>query len=191
MKRIIIPLDRIDIYDEMHQQTADGFVVDEEKDGQSTEKHKEGVDYIKSVLQNGQKIRPILVLDNEDGSYKRLDGFKRCIAHKELNMPYIEAFVCTQDEYRRADEFPYHNGILKAWHGGQFKEQHGLFEGGERENFNYDETIFLYKSPNHDGLRIEISECIHVHYGAYGRYRLALGRKEFEKLAEAISSING
>ena len=192
MIRKLIPLHSLEIYDSLHKRSGDGFEVDEEKDGQTTEAHREGVEYIKSILKEGQKIRPILVLDNEDGTYKRLDGFKRCIAHKELNIPYIEAFVCNQHEYRNAVFTPYHNGEMRAWHGGQEKEIYpSIFEGGERENFNYDDVIFLYKSPNHDGLRIEISDSIHVHYGAYGKNRLALGRKEFTELAKAISKIDG
>lgn len=191
MIRKYIYLKDLEIYDQLHKRTDNGFEVDEAKDGQSTERHIEGINYIKGVLNNGQKIRPILVLDNEDGTYKRLDGFKRCIAHIELGIGIIEAFIVSQEEYRRADDIPYHGGMMKAWHGGQFKESYGLFEGGERPDFNYDETIFLYNSPNPDGLKIELSEHVHVHWEKFGRYRLDLGRKDFEVLAKAISKIDG
>lgn len=190
MKRLWIPLSNLEIFDSMHTPDGNGgFIVDREKDGQTTEQHREGVDYIKQVLLNGQKIMPILVKDNGDGTYKRLDGFKRCWAYLELGYKFIEAFVCAEDEYQRAAEYDFGHAKIRAWHGGLPKEDYGLFEGGEKESFNYDETIFLYKSPKHDGLRIEVSECVHVHFGAYGKYRFTLGRRDFEMLAEAISLI--
>lgn len=190
MKRLWIPLDSLEIFDSMHTPDGQGgFIVDVARDGQTTEQHKEGIEFIKSVLQRGQKIRPILVRDNEDGTFTRLDGFKRCMAYLELKERYIEAFVCSKEEYRRAEVFPYGNGEIRAWHGGQEKEQFGLFEGDERPEFDYDSLIFLYKSPNHYGLRIEVCENIQVHWGDYGRYRLSMGRRDFESLAEAVSKI--
>jgi hypothetical protein len=166
-----------------------GFVANQEHDGQSTEEHRKGIDYIKSVIVEGQKIRPILALDNEDGTFKRLDGFKRAWAAYELGEKFIEAFVCSKEEYRGATFTPYGNSEIRAWHGGMPHEEFGLFEGGEKDRPNYEDTIFLYKSPNHYGLRVELSECIHVHWGDYGKYRLTLGRKDFEALAEIISQI--
>ena len=189
MIRKWIPLKYLEIYDPLHQWIDGKLWVDEERDGQSTEKHLEGIAYIKSVLEKGQKIRPILVRDNEDGTYTRLDGFKRCIAHLEHGEEFIEAFVCTKDEYERSEIFPYGDHEIRAWHGGQEKEHFGLFEGDEKPDFNYDDVIFLYKSPDHFGLRIEVCENIQVHWSDYGRYRLSLGRRDFEELAQAVISI--
>ena len=184
MKRRWIPLDKLEIYDEMHQLQPDGsFMVDEAKDGQDTQKHIEGIEYIKGVLNDGQKIRPVLVQDNEDGTYTRLDGFKRCIAHKALGYTMVEAFVCSPEEVRRRDEVPYHEGTMWCGKGGQMKEQYGLFEGSAQED------IILYWSGDPQKLRIEIAENVQVHWGSYGRYRLSLGRDEFLQLAEAITSI--
>ena len=190
MKRLWIPLDNLEVYDEMHVLQPDGsFQIDEAKDGQNTQQHIEGIKYIKGVLESGQKIRPILALDNEDGTFTRLDGFKRCMANVELHKAFIEAFVCDQEEYRQRAVIPYHEGEMWCGKGGQEKEQYGLFEGGEKESFDYGAIDFLYKAPNADELRIEACECIHVHFGPSGKWRLDLGRRDFEALAEAISSI--
>lgn len=184
MIRKFIPLDKTEIYDEMHQLQEDGsFIVDEAKDGQSTEKHLEGIKYIKSVLAEGKKIMPILVLDNEDGTYIRLDGFKRCIAYKELGYNVVEAFVCSQEEYRRALFAPFRNSQMRAWKGGQFKEDYGLHDG-----YVEDEKILFWRGKI-DGLRIEAAENIQVHWGEYGRYRFSLGRRDFDLLAKAIMKL--
>jgi hypothetical protein len=196
MKRLFIPLGKIQIYDEFHRLQPDGnFEVDFKKDGKSTEEHRQGIEYIKSVLKKGKKIRPILVVDNEDGTFFLLDGFKRSIAYKELNYKNVEAFVCDRLEYfiRRdnpEETIPYDVGKMWAGKGGQPKEVYSLFEGKQTEGeFKYDDLIFLYKSENPAGLRIEIDENIHIHWGEFGKNRLALGRKDFIQLAEAISKI--
>lgn len=170
----------------MHIQSGDGFVVNAEADGQTTEEHRAGVDYIKSVLQEGQKVRPILVAEDGYGLYIRLDGFKRYFAHKELGEKFIEAFVCTEDEHRRVEQIPYGDGFIRCEKGGLPKEKFGLFEGEAKEKFNYDDVIFLFKGKD---LRIELDEAIHCHWGEFGRYRLTLGRKDFEALAEVVSKI--
>ena len=193
MIRRFIPLKQLEIYDEFHTLQPDGsFIVNKEKDGKTTEEHRQGIDYIKEVLKRGKKIRPVLVVDNEDGTFKLLDGFKRCIAQKELNYKNIEAFVCNQIEYSLCQRVPYDNGEMWCGKGGQPKEVYSLFEGKQTENeFNYDDIVFLYNSPNPDGLKIEIDENIHIHWGKFGQYRLALGKQDFINLAEAISKING
>lgn len=189
MKRKFIPLNHIEIFDEMHLPHNGSFIVDEARDGQSTQKHIDGINYIKEIISRGQKIRPILVVEHKDGTFTRLDGFKRCMAYRELGVKLIEALVCDEKELSDHVSFQYHTGVLRCDKGGQPKEHFTLFEGGERPNFNYDENIFLYKSDNPDGLRIEVSECIHVHWGKFGRYRLSLGRRDFETLAEGISKL--
>lgn len=164
--------------------------MDQARDGNSTEDHLEGIKYIKSVLEKGAKILPVLVRDNEDGTYLRLDGFKRCLAQKELGYKNIEAFVCSEKEYRDAVIYPYGKYEIRCYHGGQDGDNGKLplFEGGEMEDFDYNKVKFLYKSPDSHGLRIELTECIHVHWGEYGRYRLALGEEDFIHLAKAFES---
>lgn len=194
MIRKFIPLKHIYIYDELHKETPDGFEVDEAKDGQTTAEHREGVEYIKDALSAGAKILPILVVDNEDGTYTRLDGFKRCIAYKELGYQYVEAFICSKEEMRQAVFIPFGDYEMRAWHGGQDGDngKFPLFEGREQKDFDYDKVKFLYKNDSQPhGIRIEISDTIHVHFGEFGRYRWDLGRKDFLALAEAISKIDG
>lgn len=190
MKRIFIPLDKLNIWDTMHHDNGDGtYTVDKEKDGQDTQQHIDGVNYIKRVLQDGQKTRPILAYDKEDGTYQRLDGFKRARAHQELGYKYIEAYVCSLSDYMSQKRYPLGDSEVVCYHGGLPKEEYGLFEGGEDPTFDYENMKFLYKSPNHYGLRIEVSDCIHVHWGDFGKYRLALGERDFLLLANAVSKI--
>lgn len=51
--------------------------------------HRRGIDYVKELIQNRVKIRPIMV--NTEG--QRLDGFKRYMAHLELGKKEIECIV--------------------------------------------------------------------------------------------------
>lgn len=190
MKRKFIPLDKLNIWDWMHIEVGDSYEVDETKDGQTTQQHKDGVEFVKQVLTNGQKVRPILVYETE-GTYHRLDGFKRARAHSELSEKHIEAYVCSHNDYLNQTRYPLDDSEITCYHGGLPKEEYGLFEGCEDPQFDYEKMKFLFKSHNHDGLRIEISDCIHVHWGAYGKYRLALGEKDFLALAKAVSSIDG
>ena len=99
MIRQFIKLDNLQIYDEFHMQDGDSFKVNVALDGNTTEYHVEGIKIIKDVLEKGVKILPILVYESGE-RYYLLDGFKRCIAHKELDSTLIEAFVCTFQEYK-------------------------------------------------------------------------------------------
>lgn len=193
MTRRWIPLDKLVIFDHMHFQVDGGWGVDAVKDGQTKAQHVEGIEYIKGLMQKGAKIRPILVQKVEDeDQYIRLDGFKRCIAHQEMGLRFIEAFVCSEEEVRRQQEIPYLDNVLICTKGGQLKERYpSVVEGYEQEGeFKYSEQVFLYKDDaKPHGLRIEVSESIHVHWGEFGRYRLGLGRRDFEQLARAISKI--
>lgn len=191
MKRTWVPISSIEAFDDFHFKAANkyGFDVNVEKDGQTLEQHMEGIEYIKSVISAGQKVRPILIAEDGFGTYERLDGFKRLMAHTQLGEKFIEAFVCTPQERRGETEYPYENYKIRCGKGGQPKEYFGLFENGAMEQHDYEKITFLYKSPNPAGLRIEFDESIHVHWGEYGRYRLTLGRKDFEALAEAIAQI--
>lgn len=188
MKRRFIPMSKLDIFDEFHYQSGDSFEVNVALDGNTTEYHKEGINRIKGAIEKGCKVLPILVVQEGD-RYKLLDGFKRSYAHKELGIKHIEAFVCTQEETHRQETYSFQNHHIRCWKGGLPFEHFGLFEGAENDDQNYETTQFLYKSPKGNGLRIEASECIHIHWGDFGRYRLSLGRRDFRTLAEAISSI--
>lgn len=189
MKRTWIPISSIEAFDDFHFKTDNGWDVNVAKDGQTKEQHEEGIKYIKGVLQNGQKVRPILVAEDGYGTYTRLDGFKRLMAHTELGEKHIEAFVCTEEERRGETEYPYENFKIRCGKGGQPKEYFSLQENGAMEKQEYEKIVFLYKSPNPAGLRIEFDECIHVHWGEYGKYRLSLGRRDFDALAKAVSLI--
>lgn len=177
MKRQFIKLEDVDIYDEFHQQAGDSFIVNEKLDGNTTEYHKEGIEMIKVVLERGDKVRPILVLQTGD-RYKLLDGFKRAMAYKELGYPHIEAFVCTELDPQGID--PLFREV-RACKGGQ--SEMSWFEAAAPK------TEILSWNGKLDGLRIEISECYHVHWGEYGRFRLALGEEDFNALTEAVMKI--
>lgn len=175
MKREFIPLEKLDIYDQFHYQTDDGFAVNEALDGHTTEYHKQGIEIVKNVLADGKKVRPIVVIKKDD-RYSLLDGFKRSRAHIESGFSLIEAFVCDN-----IDERGICLGETRCFKGGQ--SEMGLFENeAEKEDI-------LYWSGDTEKLRIEMSENIHVHWGAFGKYRLALSKEEFKQLAEAISTI--
>ena len=191
MKRVFIPLDKLEIYDDMHKLQPDGsFKVDKKKDGRTTEEHRASIEYFKSILKKGKKMMPILALERGDGTYLRLDGFKRCIAYKELGYKNIEAFVCDIGEYHYQKKIPFLDSEMLCYKGGQFKEKYPLFEGRQTgDEFDYDKITFLYKSEKPDGLRIEVDEAIHIHWAAFGRYRLTLGRRDFINLAESIIKI--
>lgn len=188
MIRKWIPLDRLEIYDHMHVLQEDGsFIVDAEKDGHTTEEHRAGVDYVKSVIEKGAKTMPILAMEYDQGNwFKRLDGFKRALAYKELGHEYVEAFVCTEREYTDAVFVPYLGKEMRCFHGGQPHEDFSLFEGLESENSAYEDVHFLYKGKH---VNIEVRENIHVHWGEMGKYRIEVGRRDFLALAEAISKV--
>lgn len=73
-----VDIDLVQPYDEGHRP----MVIDDE--------HREGIEYAKSlILQAGKKLRPVLV--NCDG--RRLDGFKRYMAQKELGEKKLDIIV--------------------------------------------------------------------------------------------------
>lgn len=191
MKRRWIPIEEVEIYDDFHYKVGDSFEVNVELDGNTTEHHKKGIEYIKSVLSDGSKTLPILVVEHLTG-YILLDGFKRSMAHRELGYKHIEAFICDPWEYGERKEIPWHGKTIRCYKGGLNYEVFGLFEADEKENFEYDKLNFLYKDDSKPhGLRIEISENIHVHWGEYGKHRLSLGREDFLALARAVMAIDG
>ena len=193
MYRRWIPIEKLSMFDEFHFETEDGWDVDVERDGKTKEEHQQGIEYLKGLIKKSAKIRPILVHNiwDEDKEYRLLDGFKRAMAHKESGERFVEAFVCTHTEVTNSVFVPYLHDEMRAEKGGQMKETFPkATEGYEQEDFNYETQEFLYKNPDKPhGIRIELAESIHCHWGDYGRYRLGMGRTDFLQLAEAISSI--
>lgn len=87
----------IDIYDDIHQLVHGKLMVDFRRDGKTTEQHLKEIQQIKPIIQSGKRIMPVL-LTKQGNRYKKLDGFKRCMAYKELGREQIEAFVCVPGE---------------------------------------------------------------------------------------------
>lgn len=75
--RVSLNLGMIQPYDDGHRP----MVFDEE--------HRSGISYCKGLIQGGKRIRPILV----DNRGQRMDGFKRYMAHLELEIKQIECIV--------------------------------------------------------------------------------------------------
>lgn len=175
MKRQFIPLADLKIYDEFHYRAGDGFEVNQKLDGHDTQYHKDGIEMVKRILSDGKKVLPILVRKH-DGWYSLLDGFKRSCAHIELGYSLIEAFVCDE-----LDPGGICLGETRCCKGGQS-------ELSWYENDTQAEKI-LYWSGDPEKLRIESAECIHVHFGKFGKYRFSLEIDEFKELAKAIASI--
>lgn len=72
-----IDINLIQPYDAGHRALA----IDQE--------HRDGIEYVKGLIQEGKHIRPILVGTNG----QRLDGFKRYMAHLELGKKKIECII--------------------------------------------------------------------------------------------------
>ena len=100
MRREFIPIEMIKIAHDPSQRSNDEQIIDEY--------HREGIDLVKKLIQKGLSILPILVKEIEDRDYilsmyrnntkekyvyVRMDGFKRLIAHVELGLETIEAFI--------------------------------------------------------------------------------------------------
>jgi hypothetical protein len=78
-KRVLkfVDIDLIQPYDKGHKPLAED------------QEHKDGIEYVKKLIQKGKKIRPILI--NTDG--QRLDGYKRYMAFKQLGYKQIECII--------------------------------------------------------------------------------------------------
>ncbi len=84
----IIPLSEIYYCDEGHGEIPD-------------KKHRDGIDKLKKLIKSGRRITPILVREEVKGKlkYKRLDGYKRFVAFKELKAHSIECYVDNNAPY--------------------------------------------------------------------------------------------
>ena len=100
MRREFIPIDMIKIAHDPSQRSNDEQIIDEY--------HRGGIDLVKKLIQKGLPVLPILVKEIEDRDYilsmyrkntkekyvyVRMDGFKRLMAHIELGLETIEAFI--------------------------------------------------------------------------------------------------
>jgi len=94
-----LPLSKINPYDAIHRETDDGFMCQGEYD---TVHHWEGINYVRTLLQQGKDIRPIAVMPMPlspykyiypDKQYHRLDGFKRFMAHQLEGLTFIWCLV--------------------------------------------------------------------------------------------------
>jgi hypothetical protein len=84
-----IALDKIDPYDNGHKKKGDGYDC-----GPFQHEHEEGVAYVKNLIEQGKRILPIAVVwDEKTKKFKRMDGFKRYWAYKELGKPSIPCYV--------------------------------------------------------------------------------------------------
>jgi len=77
--RVKVPIDDIQPYDPGH------LPLEPDR----WENHTAGIEYVKKLIKEGKKIRPILVATNG----QRLDGFKRYMAFKELGYKEIECII--------------------------------------------------------------------------------------------------
>jgi hypothetical protein len=83
-----VNLEDIDPFDGGHKQEGDYFDCGKEQDD-----HIKGIDYAKSIILEGKDILPIAVYRCEGDKFKRLDGFKRYWAYKELGKPNIMCYI--------------------------------------------------------------------------------------------------
>jgi hypothetical protein len=194
MRREFVPVDKIKVYtvNELlgisgcHFPDKEGNLVrvNKKRDGKTLEQHLEGIEYFYQLHKDGVKILPPLVLRTKDGYFKELDGFKRIMGAKKFGLPVMECFVAEEDE--RGKAYNYDGKKMTVKRGGQpFSRFNRPVEYGEDayQESGHGKIIDLFKG---NELKIEYRENIHVHWGPKGRNRLALGRADFDALAEAI-----
>ena len=91
-KTTLLPIDQIDPFDDGHIQADDSYDI---TDGTKAE-HEEGIELFKQHLLGGGKFLPIVVWKDEENIYRRMDGFKRYWALKELGFKVIPCFVLNE-----------------------------------------------------------------------------------------------
>lgn len=194
MRREFVDISKIELYTELekrggksgcHYPDKDGnLVATGPRDPKSLEEHLAGIEYFCKLAKDGVKILPPLLLRLPGGRFKELDGFKRILGMKKAGVLIVEAFVGEKEDLGKA--FNYDGRKMVCRRGGQpFTRFNRPVEYGEcpDQEKNWGKIINLYVG--HE-LKIEYRENIHVHWGPKGRNRLALGRRDFELLAEAF-----
>jgi hypothetical protein len=151
------------------------FTVNIKKDGKDLKSHLEGIKQIKQELLKGNKIMPPLVFEKPDGTYEKLDGFKRLKAYTELNYENVEVITCTIPGEKL--------DCMECRQGGQhYTKYPNLLEGNEGVRPR-DTVLSRAKAGN---LRLELRENIHMHWGDKGRWRIVMGRRDFLEFSKAI-----
>ena len=89
-----LPLDLINPFDMGHMSDGNGgFVCPTKED---TIAHHGGIEYVRGLIRQGKKIRPILVTPvrgNAKYQYQRCDGFKRYFAFKAENATHAPCMI--------------------------------------------------------------------------------------------------
>lgn len=195
MRREFVPIEKIELYTELekrggksgcHYPDEHGNLirVNKKRDGKTLEQHLEGIEFFCKLAKDGVKIFPPLLLRLPNGRFKELDGFKRICGMKKAGVKIIEAFVGEKEDHGKA--FNYDGKKMVCRRGGQpYTRFNSPVEYGEdpKQETKYGKIINLFVG--HE-LKIEYRENIHIHWGPKGRNRLALGRRDFDLLAEAF-----
>ena len=191
MIRKWIYVDDINPYSHFHFKADNehGFDVNQEDDGQSLEDHVIGINYIKSVIEDGRKIVPILVEETSEGHYRELDGFKRLMAHRLLGRKIIECFVPSKEEMEQGKKFHYLGLVMECKPGGQsyFHTRLPLIDGADTVSEPSLGEIYTLFHGGH--IRIEYAENFHIHFGDHGKYRIEVGRDDFMGIADAFRGV--
>lgn len=199
LRREFVQIDKIDLYTKAEIEGKRGYHFPDEHgelirvgplDGKSLEDHLEGIEYFRRLAARGTKILPPLVQRIKNGRFKELDGFKRIMGQKKAGTLLIECFVCDPED--RGKKFRYDGKVITCKRGGQhYKHFTSPVEYGEdcETQKRGGKIIYLYKNDT-EQFRLEYRENIHLHWGKAGRYRLALGRRDFDILADAFINSN-
>lgn len=89
---VLLPLSDVDPYDHCHFKDKTDWSSEEEY-----KYHIDGAYLFAEYIKKGYQIKPIIVTDNNNGLYKRRDGFKRYLAYSFLGITTIPAFVVTEE----------------------------------------------------------------------------------------------
>jgi hypothetical protein len=116
MKRELVDLKKISYWGGCHTLNPDGSFSVREK-GKGLKDHLDGIKFFKQLIIDGINIIPPLVERKPDGSFNKLDGFKRIKAYNELGIEKIEVFVCEPKDRGKSFTFNGKNMICKP--GGQ------------------------------------------------------------------------